>query len=339
MSHHAMSHPSLFPRRRLGAAAASVLGLLCAPAAKAGSWPESVITIVVPSPPGSSLDQNVRKAGEEMARVLKQPIVIENRAGAGGSLALATVARAKPDGYTVGIANTASIAISPELTKKPTYDPIQSFDFIGRFSSQPNVLVVRTDLAAKSVAELTAFAKAHPDKLVMGSQGVGSTGHLSGEMYRKATGATFTHVPYRGGPQAIQDLLGGRVDFLFENMSTILPHVEQGKVRALAVTSAQRNPRLPAVLTMNEAGVKGYEAVSWAGMVVPVGTPADVVTQLNRALQEAQRSPSFNSFVGERGGTVESSTPAAFKAFATAERAKWGALVRSIPGLRDDPDR
>jgi tripartite-type tricarboxylate transporter receptor subunit TctC len=334
-----MSHSPVLPRRRLAVAAASVLGLLGTAAACAAPWPEGPITIVVPTSPGSSLDQNVRKAGEEMARMLKTPIVIENRAGAGGSLALAAVARAKPDGYTVGIANTASIAISPELAKKPTYDPIQSFDFVGRFSSQPNVLVVRPELPAKTVAELTAFAKAHPDKLVMGSQGVGSTGHLSGEMYRKATGATFTHVPYRGGPQAIQDLLGGRVDFLFENMSSILTHVEQGKVRALAVTSAQRNPRLPAVPTMHEAGVKGYEAGSWAGLVVPAGTPADMVAQLNRALHEAQRAPSFISFVAERGGTIDGSTPAAFKAFAIAERAKWGALVRSIPGLRDDPDR
>jgi tripartite-type tricarboxylate transporter receptor subunit TctC len=333
-----MSHLPVFSRR-LALASATLLGLAQAGTALAAPWPESAITIVVPASPGSSLDQNVRKAGEELARVLKQPVVIENRAGAGGSLALASVARAKPDGYTVGIANTASIAISPELAKKPTYDPIQSFDFIGRFTSQPNVLVVRPDLPAKSVAELTAFAKANPDKLVMGSQGVGSTGHLSGEMYRTAAAASFTHVPYRSGPQAIQDLLGGRVDFLFENVSSILPHIEQGKVRALAVTSAQRNPKLPAVPTMNEAGVKGYEASSWAGLVVPAGTPADVVALLGRTLQEVQRAPSFTSFVTERGGTVEISTPAAFKAFATAERTKWGTLVRSIPGLKDDPDR
>jgi tripartite-type tricarboxylate transporter receptor subunit TctC len=289
-----MSHPPVFSRR-LALASALLLGLAHAGTVLAAPWPESAITIVVPASPGSSLDQNVRKAGEEIARVLKQPVVIENRAGAGGSLALASVARAKPDGYTVGI--------------------------------------------AKTVAELTAFAKANPDKLVMGSQGVGSTGHLSGEMYRKAAGASFTHVPYRSGPQAIQDVLGGRVDFLFENVSSILPHIEQGKVRALAVTSAQRNPKLPAVPTMNEAGVKGYEASSWAGLVVPAGTPADVVVLLSRTLQEVQRAPSFTSFVTERGGTVEISTPAAFKAFATAERTKWGTLVRSIPGLKDDPDR
>jgi tripartite-type tricarboxylate transporter receptor subunit TctC len=334
-----MNRMPAFTRRRLALGAASMLGLLSVDGAIAGTWPEGPITIVVPSSPGSSLDLNVRKAGEEISRVLRQPVIVDNRAGAGGTLALGAVARAKPDGYTVGIANTASIAISPELSKKPAYDPIRSFDFVGRFTGQPNVLVVRPDMPVKTVAELSAYAKAHPDKLTMGSQGVGSTGHLSGEMYRKASGATFTHVPYRSGPQAIQDLLGGRVDFLFENTASILAHVEQGKVRALAVTSAQRNPKLPDVPTMREAGVEGYEAVSWAGLVVPAGTPAAVVAELNRALQEAQRAPAFTSYVAERGGTVEGSTPAAFKAFATAERNKWGALVRSIPGLKDEPDR
>lgn len=325
--------------RRLVLAAVATLGLLRLGAAIAGPWPEGPITIVVPASPGSSLDLNVRKAGEELSRVLQQPVVIDNRAGAGGTLALGVVARARPDGYTVGIANTAAIAISPELTKKPAYDPIQSFDFVGRFTSQPNVLVVRPDLPFKTVAELSAYAKANPGKLSMGSQGIGSTGHLSGELYRSATGATFTHVPYRSGPQAIQDLLGGRVDFLFENTSSILPHVAQGKVRALAVTSAGRNPRLPAVPTMQEAGVDGYEAVSWAGLVVPAGTPPGVVARLNGALQQAQRSPAFVSYVTERGGNIDVSAPAAFKAFAIAERTKWGALVRSIPGLKDEPDR
>ena len=326
-------------KRRLVLTAAATLGLLWLDTAIAGPWPEGPITIVVPASPGSSLDLNVRKAGEELSRLLQQPVVIDNRAGAGGTLALGAVARAKPDGYTVGIANTASIAISPELTKKPAYDPIQSFDFVGRFTSQPNVLVVRPDLPFKTVAELSAYAKANTGKLIMGSQGIGSTGHLSGELYRNATGATFTHVPYRSGPQAIQDLLGGRIDFLFENTSSILAHVEQGKVRALAVTSAKRNPRLPAVPTMQEAGVDGYEAVSWAGLVVPAGTPASVIARLNGALQQAQRSPAFVSYVTERGGSIEVSAPAAFKALAIAERTKWGALVRSIPGLKDEPDR
>jgi len=298
--------------RRLVLTAAATLGLLWLDAAIAGPWPEGPITIVVPASPGSSLDVNVRKAGEELSRVLQQPIVIDNRAGAGGS---------------------------PELAKKPAYDPIQSFDFVGRFTSQPNVLVVRPDLPFKTVAELSAYAKANTGKLIMGSQGIGSTGHLSGELYRSATGATFTHVPYRSGPQAIQDLLGGRIDFLFENTSSILAHVEQGKVRALAVTSARRNPRLPAVPTMQEAGVDGYEAVSWAGLVVPAGTPASVIARLNGALQQAQRSPAFVSYVTERGGSIEVSAPAAFKALAIAERTKWGALVRSIPGLKDEPDR
>jgi tripartite-type tricarboxylate transporter receptor subunit TctC len=183
------------------------------------------------------------------------------------------------------------------------------------------------------------LGKAQPGKINFASPGTGTPNHLGVELLMAMTGAHFTHVPYRGGPQAIQDMLGGRVDFLFENMSTILPHIEQGKVRALAVTSAHRNAKLPAVPTMHEAGVKGYEAGSWAGLVVPAGTPPDVVALLNRALQETQRAASFASFVAERGGTVESSTPAAFKAFAIAERAKWGALVRSIPGLKDDPDR
>ena len=326
-------------RRKVVLNAAAAVAALAVGGARAASWPEKPITVIVPAPAGSSLDQNVRRATEEMAKLLKQTLIVENRPGGGGSIALPAVARAAPDGYTLGIGNTASMVITPEINSKARYAPLKDFEFIARFTNQPNVLVVKNELPVKTVAELTQYLKKNPGKLFLGSQGNGSTGHLSGEVYRKITGVDFVHVPYRGGPQAVQDMLGGRVDLMFENMATIESHIESGKVRALAVTSAQRNPRFPALPTMQEAGVTGYEVVSWSGLIAPAGTPKEVVARLNEALNAVLKVREVNAFILSRGAVIDGGSAAAFKTFVASERTKWQTLIKNIGGIAEDSPR
>jgi tripartite-type tricarboxylate transporter receptor subunit TctC len=316
-------------------AAASVAALAMGGAARAASWPDKPITVIVPAPAGSSLDQNVRRVTEEMAKLLKQTIIIDNRPGGGGAIALPVVARAAPDGYLLGIGNTASMVITPEINSKARYDPLKDFEFIARFTNQPNVLVVKNELPVKTVAELTQHLKKNPGKLFLGSQGNGSTGHLSGEVYKKMTGTDFVHVPYRGSPQAVQDMLGGRVDLMFENMANIEGQIEAGKVRALAVTSTKRNPRFPALPTMQEAGVAGYEVVSWSGLIAPAGTPKEVVARLNDALNAAMKVREVNSFIITRGAVVDGGSAATFKSFVASERTKWQTLIKDIGGITE----
>lgn len=321
--------PIFHRRRALGAIAALALS----GATQAASWPDKPITVIVPAPAGSSLDQNVRRVTEEMAKRLTQTFIVDNRAGAGGSIALTAVARAAPDGYTLGIGNTASMVITPEINSKVSYDPLKDFEFVARFTNQPNVLVVKIDLPVKTVAEMTQYLKKNPGKLFLGSQGNGSSGHLSGEVYKKLSAVDFVHVPYRGGPQAVQDMLGGRVDLMFENMATIESHIESGKVRALAVTSAKRNPRFPALPTMQEAGVAGYEVITWAGLIAPAGTPKEVVARLNEALNAALNVREVRTFILSRGAVIDGGSSAEFKTFVAGERTKWRAMIKDIGGI------
>jgi tripartite-type tricarboxylate transporter receptor subunit TctC len=299
----------------------------------AAGWPDKPITVIVPAAAGSSLDQNVRRVSEEMAKLLKQAIIIDNRAGGGGAIALTTLARSAPDGYTLGMGNTAGLVLTPEVNSKTAYNPLKDFEFIARFTNQANVLVVRNELPVKTVADLTRHLKAKPGTLFLGSQGNGSTGHLSGEMYKRAAGVEFVHVPYRSGPQAMQDMLGGRVDLMFENVASIEAQIEGGKVRPLAVTSTQRSPRFPALPTMQEAGVPGYDVVSWSGLMAPAGTPKDIVAKLNEALNAALKVREVNSFILSRGAVIDGGSAPAFKSFVASERTKWQALIKQIGGL------
>jgi tripartite-type tricarboxylate transporter receptor subunit TctC len=326
----------IFALRAAVAAASLALG---AGAPRAATWPDKPITVIVPASAGSSLDQNVRRVMEEVGKLLKQTVVVDNRPGSGGAIALPVIARAAPDGYTLGIGNTASLVITPEINPKVRYDPLKDFEFIARFTNQPNVLVVRNDLPAKTVAELTQHLKKNPGKLFLGSQGNGSTGHLSGEMLKKIAGVDFVHVPYRSGPPAVQDMLGGRVDMMFENIATIEGQIESGKVRALAVTSAKRNPRFPALPTMQEAGVPGYEVISWSGLIAPAGTPKEIVTRLNEALNAALKVREVNSFIISRGAVVDGGSGAAFKPFVASERTKWQTLIKDIGGIAEEAAR
>jgi tripartite-type tricarboxylate transporter receptor subunit TctC len=316
----------------------AAIALLLAGLTSAHAWPEKPITVIVPTSAGSSLDQNVRRVMEEVARTLKQAVIIDNRPGGGGALALAGLAHAAPDGYTIGVGNTASLVITPEINSKAKsrYNPLTDFEFIARFTSQANLLVVKPTLPVNTVAELTQYLRAHPGKLFLGSQGNGSTGHLSGEMYKRAANVNFVHVPYRSGPQAVQDMLGGNIDFMFENISTIESHVDAGKVRVLAVTSNKRTPRFPNVPTMQEAGVAGYEVVSWSGIVAPARTPPEIVERLNKAINAALGLHDIKDFVTRRGGVIHGGSSAEFKSLVGAEVVTWGNLIKSIGGLSED---
>lgn len=296
----------------------------------AAAWPEKPITVIVPASAGSSIDQNVRRVAEEMAKLLKQPVIVENRPGSGGAIALSGLARATPDGYTLGMGNTAGLVITPEINTKVSYNPLKDFEFIARFTNQANVLVVRNELPVKTVAELTQHLKNKPGALFLGSQGNGSTGHLSGEMYKRAAGVEFVHVPYRSGPQALQDMLGGRVDLMFENIATIESQIESGRVRALAVTSTKRSARFPALPTMQEAGVAGYEVGSWAGLIAPAGLPKEVVAKLNEALNAALKVREVSSFIMSRGAVIEGGSAPMFKSFVASEHTKWRALIKQV---------
>lgn len=317
-----------FLKRSMVFAGTCMTTLLFAHSAAQAAWPERPITVVLPTVAGSSLDGNIRKLGELMSKSLGQAIVIENKPGAGGSIALNQLARAAPDGYTIGIGNTASLSITPELSKVG-YDVTKSFAYISRFTSQPNILVVSNTLPIKTAAELSDYAKKNPGKLSMGSQGNGSTGHLSGEWYKNLAGIDFVHVPYRGGPQAIQDLVGGRIDFLFENISTIEGQIDQGVVRPLAITTGKRSARFPDIPTMQEAGIKGYETDSWSMVLAPAGVPAEIVERLNKEVQVALADPAFKKSLTERGAEIHGGTSEKAHAFALEEQVKWRDIIRA----------
>jgi len=304
--------------------------------AHAASWPaEKPITLIVPAAAGSSIDINARRVMEEVSKSLKQTIIIENRPGGGGAIAMPGVARAAHDGYTLGMGNTAALVITPEISPKvkSRYSPATDFEYVARFTSQPNLLVVKPSVPANTVAELTQYLRANRGKAFMGSQGMGSSGHLSGELYKKAIKGDFSHVPYRSSPQAVQDMLGGNVDFMFENVASIESQVELGKVRALAVTSTKRNPRFPKIPTMQEAGITGYDVVSWSGIIAPARTPKDIVARLNAALNAALDRPEIRTYLEQRGAIVDGGSSVDFRAFFDAETVRWQTLIKSIGGI------
>ncbi|TSH91781.1 tripartite tricarboxylate transporter substrate binding protein, partial [Verticiella sediminum] len=238
-------------------------------------------------------------------------------------------AEAAADGYTVLLGTVGTHAINPTLYGNLPYDPAKAFTPVAMVLAGPNVLVVNPDVPARSVAELTALAKRKPGALNMGSSGSGSSIHLSGEMYKHLAGVDLTHVPYRGGGPALTDLIGGRIDLMFDNLSTSLPLIKDGRLRPLAVTGPQRVPSLPDVPTMREAGVPDYEAIAWMGLFVPAGTPADIVERLNTATREAQKSPAVAARLAELGAEPSTLDAGEFGAFVAAETRRWPDVVRA----------
>jgi tripartite-type tricarboxylate transporter receptor subunit TctC len=315
-------------KRRVFVAAVALAGL-AAPALVLGqAFPAKPITIIVPFPPGGVTDPVARMVGQRVSENTKQPVVVENKPGASGIIAAEYVKKMPADGYTVLMGFTGSHSVNPTLYSKLPYDPVKDFQPVTPLISTKHVLVVPADSPAKTVKELVDYAKKKPGGLSYASQGVGAGGHLLGEMLKAQTGAPLEHVAYKGSAPAIQDILAGRVDLFFDAIVTALPHIRDGKLRALAVATAERDPRLPNVPTMAEAGFPGIEGDQWFGIFVPAGTPAPVVQKLNEEFIKAVRSPDISKKITDQGLDVYTGTPDEFAAQMRADAAKFGKVVK-----------
>jgi tripartite-type tricarboxylate transporter receptor subunit TctC len=257
-----------------------------------------------------------------------QPVVVENRAGASGNIGADAVAKSPPDGYTVLMATTGVMAINNALFKDMPYDAAKDFEPVIFIASITNVLAVPADLPAKNVAELVALAKKDPGKLTFASSGAGSSTHLSAELFKSMAGIDVVHIPFKGSSQALIDVVAGRVSMIFDNMPSALPHIKSGKLRALGVTGLKRSPALADVPTISEAGVTGYDSLSWSGFAVPAATPRDVVLRLNRETAAILATADMKQKLGEQGADAVAGPPEAFAAHVRSEREKWSRLVR-----------
>jgi tripartite-type tricarboxylate transporter receptor subunit TctC len=310
---------------------AALVGAAFAGACLAQAYPSKPIKYIVPFPPGGSTDGFSRPLAAKLAELLGQPVVVENVGGAGASIGSDRIAKAAPDGYTIGLATTGSHAINPHIYgRKLPHDTLKDFTHITLAVSYVNVLVVHPNVPAKSVAELIDYAKANPGKVSFGSAGNGSSNHLSGELLKVLTKAPMEHIPYKGSGPAMTDLLAGNLTFMFDVLITSVPQMRGGRVRALAVTSSRRSPYVPEVPTMDESGLKGYsEAGSdlWFGIVAPAGLPRPVLQKLNEKLIEALRAPDMRERIRLQAFDLWTSTPDEFTKVLRADHAKWGKIV------------
>ena len=316
----------------LGAIALGVAAFAAPALAQKSDYPVKPIRWIVPFPPGGSTDTFSRPVAARLGEILGQPVVVENVPGAGASIGMDRVAKAAPDGYTIGLATTGTHAINPHLYgAKLPHDTSRDFTALTLAARYFNVLLVNPKLNINTVPELLAWAKANPDKVTFGSAGNGSSNHLSGEVLKLVTGLPMTHVPYRGAAPALADLIAGNTTFMFDVQVTAIPAANSGRVKALAITADKRSPFAPGLPTMGEAGVKGFaEAGSdlWFGIVGPAGIPKPIVQKLNQALIEALRSPQVRERAAGQGFELWTSTPEEFAAVIRTDRDKWGRIVK-----------
>ena len=295
----------------------------------AQAYPSRPLRLVVPSAPGGSPDINARELAAELTKQLGQQVVVENRPGASGILGYEMLARATPDGYTFAYISNL-IATNPSLYSKLPYDFFRDFQPVIQYFSGLNILTVSQSAPARSVKELLDQVRANPGKLTFGSSGVGTTPHLSMELFKSMTGTQIQHVPYKGTQQAVTDLIGGQIDILCDNMASILPLVRAGRLRALAVTSLKRSTVLPELPTLDESGLPGYELTGWAGMAVPAGVPRAVILRLNEEINKALVSPTVSKGIQSRGGTGVGGTPEKFGEHVRRETERLGKLIRAV---------
>ena len=294
----------------------------------AQEYPRKAIRLIVPFAPGGGNDTVARAIANSAGASLGQPVVIDNRAGAGGMLGAELAARAPPDGYTLFLGGVGSHAVNPNLHAKLPYDPVKDFAPITLIASAPSVLVVNPSLPARTLAEFTALAKASPGRINYASNGNGSSAQLAAVLYESMAGVQMVHVPYKGLAPALVDLLAGEVQAMFSSVVAIVPNIKAGRLRALAVTGKRRAALLPEVPTLDESGVPGYEAGSWYGILAPAGTPQAVVAKLHKAIVRALAQPEVRERLVSEGAEVIGSTPEAFAAHITAELARMGKLIR-----------
>ena len=316
--------------RGLGASVlAAVPAVGITPALAQGAFPEKVINLVVPFPPGGITDQLARDIAKKMQEALGKPVVVENKPGAGGQIGANTLKTNPADGHTMFFAATEMFAINPTLYKKFSYSPTQDFAPVTSLASSPLVLVVPAASPFKSVDDIIKAAKAKDGSVSYASQGVGSIGHLLGEMFRGKVGGSFNHIAYKGSSPALQDLMGGQVDMMFDPIISTSPLVNSGRLRALAIAAPKRSAAMPDVKTLAELGIADVDASVWFGAVVKAGTPEPIVKRLNEVVVAALNSPDLSKRFGDQGLEMAPRSPAEFGTFLTAEIARWSALVKS----------
>ncbi|MBR0870160.1 tripartite tricarboxylate transporter substrate binding protein [Bradyrhizobium tropiciagri] len=297
--------------------------------AQAQNYPMRPITLVIPFAPGGSTSIVGRGVAEKMGELLGEKVVIDNRPGAGGTVGTKAVAKSDPDGYTLLLGYTGTLAIGPSLYKNAGYDPRKDFAPIGMIGNAPNSLVVHPSFPAKSVAELIGYAKANPGKVNFGSAGAGTASHITGEYFARAAGITLVHIPYKGTGPALTDLLGGHIPMAFAPIPASHTNVAAGKLRALAVTSSTRSGLLPDVPTIAEAGLPGFDASLYYGLVAPAGTPRPIIDKLNKALHAALASEEVKRQLGNDGTDITPGTPEDYTDFIDKDEKKWAQLVKA----------
>ena len=305
------------------------LGLAAATAAHAQAWPTKPVTLVVPFPPGGSTDSIARAIGPSLNKTFGQTFIVDNKAGATGTIGAAGVKRAPADGYTFLVTSLGPLVIAPHLIKGIQYDALNDFDLITVAVQAPNVLVVPAASPHKSLADVVAFQKANPGKMSFASSGNGSSDHLTAELFWLESGTTGLHIPYKGGGPAISDLLGAQTDASFQNVNAVLQHIKSGKLRPLAVTGAKRSAVLPDVPTMAEAGVKNVDVYSWQAVVAPKGLPADVRTKFHEAVVAALNDAQTKQQLTSIGLEIVGNTPAQFATFQQQEYARWKKVIET----------
>jgi len=314
-------------RRTLISAAGSAL-LLPAPGSAQEKYPAKLITWICPYAAGGGADNRSRQMAKLMQAILGQTVIVDNKAGGGGNIGTDAIARAKPDGYTVGMGNFAPLAVNQALFKKLSFDPINDLVPILLIERGPLILMVRSESPFKTVKDVAAAAKAAPGKLSYGSGGVGGTHHLSGALFEHVAAIDMIHVPYKSGGAAATDLMGGQVDMMFEQMYAAMPSIKSGRLRPLAITSKARSPLFPDLPTMGEAGFNGVEVLNWQGLVGPKGLPAEIVRVLNAAGNKALQDAGLRENMLAQGNEIAGGTPEQFAALVKSEAPRWAKVVR-----------
>lgn len=310
--------------------AASGMVTLSAPAVAQDNWPSKPITFIVPYAAGGFADTRMRLLARELADELKTSIVVENKAGAGGIIGTEFIAKAKPDGYTIGSGNLAPLSVNPTLMPKNVkYDVQKDLAPVILIEESPLILSVSNKLPVKNLQELIEQAKKEPGKLTFGSSGVGGAHHLSGELFASEAGLKLTHVPYKGGAPAGSDLMAGHIDMMFEMGYAAMPAIDAKKVHPLAVTSSKRLPLLPNVPTMQEAGLKNFESYNWQGVIAPAGTPEPIISKLNTAFNNILKKPEVQKAFDSTGGQSAGGTPEDFAKFIQSETQKWAEVIKT----------
>jgi tripartite-type tricarboxylate transporter receptor subunit TctC len=314
---------------RVVAGAALALGLWLGPA-DAQLYPARPIKIIVPTPAGGPVDVIARLVGNYLSAALGQAVVVDNRPGAGNTIGSKEAAQAEPDGYTLLYSSASGLVLAPMLQKNAGYDPLTSYDPIALVAQSSTILVVHPSVPARSVQDLVAYAKANPGKVNFSSGGIGVLPHLIGEWFKSKAGIDIVHVPYRGGGPSINDLVGGQVQMTFEGTSVLLPLIDSGKLRALAVTSAKRLPQLPDVPTMTESGFPGFVSTSWTGLLAPAHTPREVIDKLNAQVNEGLKSAELKAALAKASNEPVGGTPQDFANMIKSDIDKWAPVVKAL---------